>query len=159
MELRIGQGVDFHRFEAGRRLVLGGVEFHEPYGLIGHSDADVVLHAIADAILGAAGLGDIGIHFPDTDQKWLDADSRLILKEVAGRAAEKGLRPVNVDVTIIAQQPRIAPRRPEMEDTIADLLSITRDRVNVKATTTEAMGALGRKEGIASIAVVLMASP
>ncbi len=155
-DIRIGQGIDFHRFEAGRRLVLGGVEFHEPYGLAGHSDADVVLHAVADAVLGAVGLGDIGYHFPDTDSRWKDADSRNLLAEVAALAEEEGWKVGNVDLTIIGQQPRIAVRRGEMIHSISEILKISPVKVNVKGTTTETMGALGREEGLACFAIVLM---
>ncbi len=158
-DFRIGQGIDFHRFEAGRRLVLGGVEFHEPYGLAGHSDADVVLHAVADAVLGAAGLGDIGLHFPDSDPHWKGANSRKLLREVTALAEEKGWQVGNADVTVIGQQPKVAVRRGEMQHSIAEILGITPDRVNVKATTTEAMGALGREEGLAAFAIVMMVHP
>ena len=153
---RIGQGIDFHRFEPGRRLILGGVEFHEPYGLAGHSDADVVLHAVADAILGAVGLGDIGLHFPDSDIRWKDADSRKLLAEVVALAREEGWQVGNADITVIGQQPKIAVRRGEMQHSIAEILNILPNQVNVKATTTEAMGALGREEGLAAFAIVLM---
>jgi 2-C-methyl-D-erythritol 2,4-cyclodiphosphate synthase len=155
-DFRIGQGIDFHRFQPGRRMVLGGIEFHEPYGLAGHSDADVVLHSVADAVLGAVGLGDIGMHFPDSDPRWKDADSRKLLAEVVALAAESGWVVGNTDVTVIGQLPRIAVRRGEMQHSIAEILEITPDRVNVKATTTEAMGALGREEGLASFAIVIM---
>ncbi|NOZ12265.1 MAG: 2-C-methyl-D-erythritol 2,4-cyclodiphosphate synthase [Acidobacteria bacterium] len=155
-DIRIGQGIDFHRFEPGRRLVLGGVEFHEPYGLSGHSDADVVLHAVADAVLGAAGLGDIGQHFPDTDSRWKDADSRKLLAEAVALAEEAGWKVGNADITVIGQQPKIAVRRGEMQHSIAEILKVTPNRINVKATTTEAMGALGREEGLAAFAIVLM---
>lgn len=153
---RIGQGIDFHRFEPGRPLMLGGVEFNEPYGLAGHSDADVVLHAVADAVLGAVGLGDIGQHFPDSDSRWENADSRKLLMQVVALAAETGWQVENTDVTVIGQQPRIAVHRGEMQHSIADILGILPDRVNVKATTTEAMGALGREEGLGAFAIVLM---
>ncbi len=153
---RIGQGIDFHRFEAGRRLVLGGIEFHEPYGLAGHSDADVVLHAVADGVLGAVGLGDIGRHFPDSDSRWKDADSRKLLSQAVALAVESGWRVENVDITVIGQRPKIAVRRGEMQHAIAEVLGVAPDCVNVKATTTEAMGALGRDEGLAAFAIVLM---
>ncbi len=155
-DFRIGQGIDFHRFEPGRHLVLGGIEFNEPYGLAGHSDADVVLHAVMDAVLGAVGLGDIGLHFPDNDSRWENADSRKLLMQVVALAAETGWQVGNADITVIGQQPKIAVRRGEMQHSIAELLKITPDRVNVKATTTEAMGALGREEGLATFAIVLM---
>ncbi|RLE17599.1 MAG: 2-C-methyl-D-erythritol 2,4-cyclodiphosphate synthase [Acidobacteria bacterium] len=155
-DFRIGQGIDFHRFEPGRRLVLGGVEFNEPYGLTGHSDADVVLHAVADAVLGAVGLGDIGMHFPDTDSRWKNADSRELLREVVALASEEGWKVGNADVTVIGQQPKIAVHRGEMEHSIADILGVSPGNVNVKATTTEAMGFLGREEGLATLAIVMM---
>ncbi|NOY24171.1 MAG: 2-C-methyl-D-erythritol 2,4-cyclodiphosphate synthase [Acidobacteria bacterium] len=155
-DFRIGQGIDFHRFQPGRCLVLGGVEFHEPYGLAGHSDADVVLHAVADAVLGAVGLGDIGLHFPDSDPRWKGADSRKLLAEIVALAAEKGWQVGNADITVIGQQPKIAVHRGEIQHSIAEILGITPDRVNVKATTTEAMGALGREEGLATFAIVMM---
>ena len=155
-DFRIGQGVDFHRFEPGRHLVLGGIEFNEPYGLAGHSDADVVLHAVSDAVLGAVGLGDIGLHFPDKDSRWKNADSRKLLMQVVALAAEKGWQVGNADVTVIGQQPKIAVRRGEMQHSIANILGIPPDQVNVKATTTEVMGALGRREGLAALAIILM---
>jgi 2-C-methyl-D-erythritol 2,4-cyclodiphosphate synthase len=153
--MRVGIGYDIHRFEPGRRLVVGGVEFESPMGLAGHSDADAALHAIADAILGAAALGDIGDVFPPTDMRWKDADSGVLLREVAGRLPQ-GWALANVDLCIIAEHPQIAPRRTEMRQRIAELLVLDVNRVSVKATTHERLGALGRTEGLAAIAVVLV---
>jgi 2-C-methyl-D-erythritol 4-phosphate cytidylyltransferase/2-C-methyl-D-erythritol 2,4-cyclodiphosphate synthase len=151
-----GVGYDTHRFAAGRRLVLGGIE-HEGEGLLGHSDADVCAHAIGDAILGAAGLGDLGRHFPDTDPKWKGVSSLLLLREIAARAAEAGWRVGNADVTLAAKRPKIAPRAEEMRARLAEALGVAPAQVNVKATTGEGMGFVGRGEGIAAHAVVLLA--
>lgn len=153
---RIGQGIDFHAFQAGRRLVLGGVEIPHDKGLVGHSDADAAIHALCDAALGALGLGDIGTHFPDSDPRWKDADSRVFLREVARMVGEKGWAVGNADLTLLAQRPRLAPYVPEMRRTMAEDLGIDLDRIAVKATTTERLGALGREEGIAAWAVVLL---
>ncbi|AKU90731.1 2-C-methyl-D-erythritol 4-phosphate cytidylyltransferase [Vulgatibacter incomptus] len=153
----VGFGFDVHAFEEGRRCVLGGVEFPGETGLAGHSDADAALHAIMDAILGAAGLGDIGQHFPDTDARFRGADSGVLLQEVAARAKAAGFRVQNVDLTIAAARPRIGPRREEMRAKIASILGIPEARVNVKATTTEGLGFVGRSEGIAAQAVALLA--
>ncbi len=153
---RIGQGFDVHRLVAGRRLVIGGVEIAHDRGLLGHSDADVLLHAICDALLGAAGLGDIGRHFPDTDPRYKDVDSRELLRRVAGLVRESGLVPGNVDATIVAEAPRMAPHIPAMAANIAADLGIDDTRVNVKATTTEGLGFAGRGEGIAAQAVCVV---
>jgi 2-C-methyl-D-erythritol 2,4-cyclodiphosphate synthase len=153
--MRIGQGYDIHRFETGRLLVLCGVEFPDETGLLGHSDADVVLHAVCDAILGAAALGDIGDHFPPDDERWRDVDSADLLRRVVG-LADKWFTIANVDVTIVAERPRIAPRRTEMRQRLAELLQLSLDRVSVKATTNEGLGAIGRAEGISALAVVLL---
>ncbi|HEX9049183.1 MAG TPA: 2-C-methyl-D-erythritol 2,4-cyclodiphosphate synthase, partial [Anaeromyxobacter sp.] len=150
-----GVGYDTHRFAAGRRLVLGGVEF-EGDGLLGHSDADVCAHAIGDAILGAAGLGDLGRHFPDTDPRWKDVSSLALLREIARQAAERGWRVGNCDVTLAARRPKIAPRAEEMRARLAEALGVGPARVNVKATTGEGMGFVGREEGIAAHAVALL---
>jgi len=155
--LRVGQGFDVHAFVPDRRLVLGGVEFPGERGLAGHSDADVLLHAIADALLGAAALGDIGSHFPDTEEAWRGADSWDLLREVAVRVRAAGFRPVNVDATVICERPRIRPRVDAMRARIADALCLPRDAVNVKGTTTEGLGFPGRGEGIAAQAVALLA--
>lgn len=154
--MKVGQGFDVHPLVAGRRLVLGGVEIAFEKGLQGHSDADVLLHAICDALLGAAGLGDIGQHYPDSDPAFRGADSRALLREVAAKLKALKLRIVNVDATVIAQAPRIAPYRARMVANIASDLAIAPAAVNVKATTTEQLGFLGRMEGIAAQAVVLI---
>jgi len=153
---RIGNGFDVHALVAGRRLVLGGVVVPFDRGLAGHSDADVVLHAICDAILGAIGAGDIGRHFPDTDAAYKDADSRVLLREVWRRAVAGGFALGNVDVTIIAQAPKVAPYVAQMAANIAADLDATISQVNVKATTTEALGFTGRGEGIAALATALL---
>jgi 2-C-methyl-D-erythritol 2,4-cyclodiphosphate synthase len=154
--MRIGQGFDVHALVAGRKLVIGGV--HIPYakGLSGHSDADVLLHAICDALLGAAGLGDIGRHFPDTDARYSDIDSRRLLRDVAGKLKSLHLKVVNVDATIIAQAPRMAPHIARMIGNIAEDLGVAPAAINVKATTTEELGFIGREEGIAAQAVALL---
>jgi len=154
--LRIGQGFDVHALVAGRRLVLGGVVIPFDRGLEGHSDADVLLHAVIDALLGAAALGDIGRHFPDTDARYRDADSRALLRAVRAKLAQARLRACNVDATVIAQAPRLAPHVDAMVANIAADLGLARDRVNVKATTTEKLGFTGRGEGIAAMAVALI---
>lgn len=155
--MRIGQGFDVHALVAGRKLIMGGV--HVPYdrGLEGHSDADVLLHAICDALLGAAALGDIGKHFPDTDPGYKDADSRVLLRAVGRKVAEAGYTIGNIDATIIAQAPRMAPHIPKMLLNILADLDMKPGSVNVKATTTERLGFTGRGEGIAAQAVVLLA--
>jgi len=152
--MRIGQGLDVHAFAAGRKLVIGGVEIPHHKGLAGHSDADVLLHAICDALLGAAALGDIGRHFPDSDSRYQGADSRELVRAV--RQMIKAHRIVNVDATIIAQAPRMAPHIPAMTRNIAADLEVAPQAVNVKATTTESLGFTGRGEGIAAQAVVLI---
>ncbi len=154
--MRVGQGFDVHALVPGRKLVIGGVEIAHDKGLLGHSDADVLLHAICDALLGAAALGDIGRHFPDTDARYRGIDSRELLRHVARLLAERGHRVGNVDATIVAQAPRMAPHIPRMMANIAADLGITGDRVNVKATTTEELGFTGRGEGIAAQAICLV---
>ena len=154
--MRIGQGFDVHQLVAGRKLVIGGVEIPHSKGLLGHSDADVLLHAICDALLGAVALGDIGRHFADTDAKFKDIDSRILLREVAHLVREQGFRVGNVDATIIAQEPKMAPHILQMVANIAADLRMERSAVNVKATTTENLGFSGRAEGIAAQAVVLL---
>ncbi len=151
----LGVGYDTHRFSPGRRLVLGGVEF-DGDGLLGHSDADVCAHAIGDSILGAAGLGDLGSHFPDTDPRWKGISSLVLLREIARKAAERGWRVGNCDVTLAARRPKIAPRAEEMRSRLAEALGIAPAQVNVKATTGEGMGFVGREEGIAAHAVALL---
>ena len=155
--LRIGQGFDVHPLVAGRRLVIGGVEIAHDKGLLGHSDADVLLHAISDALLGAAALGDIGRHFPDSDPRYKGIDSRELLRRVAGLVRETGFVPVNVDATIIAEAPRMASHVPAMVANIAADLGIDEGCVNVKATTTEKLGFTGRGEEIAAQAACLLA--
>ncbi len=154
--MRVGQGFDVHALVAGRKLILGGVTIPHDKGLAGHSDADVLLHAIADALLGAAALGDIGRHFPDTDARYRGADSRALLREVLQKVRTAGCRVVNVDATIIAQAPRMAPHVAKMTANIAEDLGIAPGAVNVKATTTERLGLTGRGEGIAAMAVALL---
>lgn len=153
MVVRTGFGFDVHPFAEGRRLVLGGIEIAHPRGLAGHSDADVLCHAIADAILGAAALGDIGHHFPPDDPRWKDADSREVLRVVATRLREAGWELVNVDATVLAEAPRIAPHAEAMRSEIAGALSVDPGEVGVKATTMEGLGFVGRREGIAALAV------
>ena len=154
--MRIGQGFDVHALVAGRRLVIGGVAIPYDKGLEGHSDADVLLHAVCDALLGAAGLGDIGRHFPDTDAAYKDADSRVLLRQVRKLVGGAGLRLVNLDATVIAQAPRLAPHIPRMVENLAADLGVPPTAVNVKATTTERLGFTGRGEGIAAQAIVLL---
>jgi 2-C-methyl-D-erythritol 2,4-cyclodiphosphate synthase len=154
--MRIGQGFDVHALVPGRKLVIGGVEIPYARGLQGHSDADVLLHAICDALLGAAGLGDIGQHFPDSDPAYAGVDSRKILRETAKKVRERELRVVNIDATIIAQEPRMAPHIPRMIGNIAADLEVAPAAINVKATTTEGLGFLGRAEGIGAQAVALL---
>ena len=154
--MRIGHGYDVHRLVEGRKLILGGVDIPYEKGLLGHSDADVLLHAISDAILGAIGEGDIGRHFPDTDLRYKGADSLKLLAHVMKLAEDKGFRLGNLDATIVAQRPKLAPHIPLMRQNIAGVLSAEIDRVNVKATTTEELGFAGRGEGIAAYAVALM---
>jgi len=154
--MRIGQGFDVHQLVPGRRLVIGGVDIPHDKGLLGHSDADVLLHAICDALLGAAALGDIGKHFPDSDAKYKGIDSRELLRHVAQLLKDRGRRVVNIDATIIAEAPRMATHIPSMVANIADDLAIEPHYVNVKATTTEKLGFTGRGEGIAAQAICLV---
>ena len=154
--MRIGHGYDVHRLVEGRDLILGGVKIDWELGLLGHSDADVLLHAVSDALLGAAGLGDIGKHFPDTDPKYKGADSLELLRIVAERVREKGYRVSNIDVTMIAQKPKLRPHIPQMEENIAAAVGIAPDRVNVKATTEEKLGFTGTLEGMSCHAVCLL---
>lgn len=156
-DIRIGNGFDVHRLVEGRRCIICGVDIPHNLGLLGHSDADVALHALSDALLGAAALGDIGKHFPDTDERWRGADSRMLLRQVVSILAESGFSPVNVDLTIIAQQPKMLPHIPQMRANVASDLGIDIDRVSVKATTTEKLGFTGRGEGIAAQATALIA--
>lgn len=154
--MRVGQGFDIHRFDPKRPLVLGGVPIPGSPGLLGHSDADCALHALADALLGAAAMGDIGQHFPDSDPRWKGADSARIVERVVGMLQGAGFRISNVDLTILAERPRIAPHRDAMRARIGALLGIPPERVGLKAGTLEGMGALGRAEGIACQAVCLV---
>ncbi len=156
-DIRVGHGFDVHAFAENRRLIVGGVDIPYERGLAGHSDADVLLHAICDALLGAAGLGDIGRHFPDTDMAFAGIDSRILLRRVSEQLRERGWRVGNVDATLIAQAPKMAPHIARMTAHIADDLGVALDRVNVKATTTEKLGFTGRGEGIAAEAVCLIA--
>jgi len=159
---RVGQGFDVHRFAApedGRPLMLMGCAIPHDRGLAGHSDADVMLHALMDALLGAAGLGDIGQHFPDTDATYKGADSAVLLTRVMGDLAERGWQVVNADVCLIGERPKIGPHRQQMGERVAQLLGLPRDAVNVKATTTEKLGFTGRGEGLAAQAVVLIQRP
>jgi 2-C-methyl-D-erythritol 2,4-cyclodiphosphate synthase len=148
-----GIGYDSHRLEKGRRLVLGGVEIEHEEGLAGHSDADVLAHAVTDALLGGAALGDIGEHFPDTDERWRDADSMALLAHVAALVAEQGLRIANVDCTLVIERPRLARHREAIRESLARALGLPRERVNVKLTTGEGIGFVGRGEGVAALAV------
>jgi 2-C-methyl-D-erythritol 2,4-cyclodiphosphate synthase len=154
--MRIGQGFDVHALVAGRKLIIGGVEIPFARGLEGHSDADVLLHAICDALLGAAGLGDIGMHFPDSDPHYGGIDSRKLLRAVSTELKKMKLKVVNVDATIIAQEPRMAPHVPRMIGNIAEDLGVKPAAINIKATTTEGLGFVGRVEGIAAQAVALI---
>jgi len=154
--MRIGQGFDVHQLVAGRKLIIGGVDIPYDKGLLGHSDADVLLHAICDALLGAAALGDIGRHFADTDAQYKNIDSRILLREVARMVTNEGFRIGNVDATIIAQAPKMAPHIPHMVENIAADLGVAMNVINVKATTTEKLGYTGRGEGIAAQAVTLL---
>ncbi|MEO5335039.1 MAG: 2-C-methyl-D-erythritol 2,4-cyclodiphosphate synthase [Magnetococcus sp. YQC-5] len=156
MNMRVGQGFDVHRFTKDRPLILGGVPIPHDLGLLGHSDADVLLHAIMDALLGAAGLGDIGHHFPDTDARYQGADSRELLQSVQKSLLARGYSVINLDATVICETPRLAPYITEMVRTIATILDMAQEQVNVKATTTEQLGFTGRREGIAAQAIVLL---
>ncbi|MDY4508945.1 MAG: 2-C-methyl-D-erythritol 2,4-cyclodiphosphate synthase [Candidatus Faecousia sp.] len=154
--MRIGHGYDVHKLVEGRDLILGGVKIDYEKGLLGHSDADVLLHAVSDALLGAAGLGDIGRHFPDTDPQYKGADSLMLLREVYRKISEKGFRVGNIDVTMIAQKPKLKDFIPQMQENIAAAVGVAPDRVNVKATTEEKLGFTGSGEGMACHAVCLL---
>jgi len=155
--MRIGQGFDAHALASGRKLIIGGVHVPHEKGLAGHSDADVLIHAVCDALLGGAGLGDIGQHFPDSDARYKDIDSRKLLREVARLLQGRGLKVVNVDATVIAQAPRLAPHVAAMQANLASDLGVAADAVNIKAKTTEKLGFVGRGEGVAAEAVALLA--
>lgn len=156
MNIRIGNGYDIHRLVADRALILGGVKISHELGLLGHSDADVLTHAIMDAMLGALSLGDIGHYFPPTDEKWAGADSLMLLAQVDQLIQEKGWRIGNIDSVIVAERPKLKPHIPAMRDRLAEVLSIKPDQVGIKATTNEKLGPVGREEGIAAHAVVLL---
>jgi 2-C-methyl-D-erythritol 2,4-cyclodiphosphate synthase len=156
--MRIGSGFDVHAFGPGDSVVLGGVRIPHTRGVVAHSDGDVVLHALCDAMLGAAGLGDIGIHFPDNDPVWKGANSRRFVEAVLGMLQVRTLRVVNVDITLLAQAPRVSAHRIEIRRSIAQMLAVTENQVNIKATTTEHLGFIGREEGLAAQAVVLLES-
>lgn len=159
MDIRIGQGVDIHRFAEGRRCVLGGVEIPHSVGLLGHSDADVLIHALMDAILGASGQRDIGYLFPDTDSAFKDADSCVLLKRVWDLATKEGWTLNNADISLLAEAPRIKPYVTQMQTRIAEVLGCDSARITIKATTTEKLGFVGREEGIVAMAVVLLSRP
>ena len=154
--IRIGNGYDVHRLIEGRKLILGGVDVPHSLGLDGHSDADVLVHALCDALLGALGAGDIGAYFPDADPKWKGISSLLLLKEVMRMCREKGFELANADSVIVAQKPKLAPHLAEMIKNIASTMDVETDRINIKATTTEKLGFAGREEGIAAYAVALL---
>ena len=154
--MRIGQGFDVHQLVVGRRLVLGGIEIPFERGLEGHSDGDALLHAVTDAILGAIGAGDLGQHFPSSDERWRGAASGALLEQVVSMMIEAGFSIGNVDATIVAQAPRLAPHQKAMRENLAGLLGVSPSRVNLKITSTDALGAIGRGEGIAGMAVVLL---
>ena len=154
--IRVGQGVDIHPFDMARPLVLGGVRISETGGLSGHSDADAVLHAVTDAILGATGSGDIGQYFPSNDERWRNAESSRFVREAKSILAERSYEIENIDITVIAEKPRIAPHREAIAASIAKMLDLPRGHVNVKATTTDHLGFIGRGEGICAMAVVLL---
>lgn len=154
--MRIGHGYDVHKLVEGRKLILGGVEIPHTMGLLGHSDADVLTHAIMDALLGAAGLGDIGKHFPDTDGSYKDIDSQILLKRVCQLLQDKKFTVVNFDATVIAQKPRVGPFIPQMVQTLAENMEIDPARINIKATTEEHLGFTGREEGISAHCVCLL---
>ncbi len=156
MNIRVGFGYDVHKLVEGRELWLGGIKLEHPTGALGHSDADVLIHAICDALLGAAALGDIGIYFPDTDPEFEAIDSKILLKKVIELLLDKGYHPVNIDATLALQKPVIAPYIPAMRATLAQVMGLTSDDISVKATTTERLGFEGREEGVSAYAVVLI---
>ena len=156
MRIKVGMGYDVHQFAQGRQLWLGGIQIPHSCALLGHSDADVLIHAICDALLGAAGLRDIGYHFPDTADEFAGIDSKILLARVVASLEERGWRVGNIDATVCAQAPKLNPHIPDMQKTLADVLQIAPADVNIKATTTEHLGFVGRKEGIAAYAVALI---
>jgi len=155
-EYRVGLGIDFHRFAPDRPLIIGGVRIPHDRGLVGHSDADVLVHALCDALLGAAGLGDIGTHFPDSDERYRGISSLKLLGQVIELLSRHGYRVVNVDATIIAQVPLLAPHFPAVQKVLAPILRLPNERISLKATTSEEMGALGRREGIGAMSICLI---
>lgn len=156
MNIRVGMGYDVHRFVEGRELWLGGIRIDHPFGLLGHSDADVVIHALCDAMLGAANMRDIGYHFPDTAGEYAGIDSKILLRKTVSLLASKGYRVGNADITVCAQHPKLNPHIPSMQAVLADCMETDADNVSIKATTTEKLGFVGREEGIAAYAVVLI---
>lgn len=156
--MRIGTGFDVHAFGPGDSVILGGVRIPHSRGVVAHSDGDVVLHALCDALLGAAGLGDIGMHFPDSDPMWKGANSRRFVEAVLGMLQVRKLKLVNVDITLLAQAPKVSPHRIEIRRSLAQMLAVAENQVNIKATTTEHLGFVGREEGLAAQAVVLLES-
>lgn len=156
MKIRVGMGYDVHQLVSGRDLWLGGIKIAHTFGLLGHSDADVLIHAICDALLGAAHLRDIGFHFPDTDAKFKNADSKELLRSVVALIGERGYRVGNVDATVCAQRPKLNPHIPRMQQCLAEIMGIEEDDVSIKATTTEMLGFTGREEGISAYAVALI---
>jgi 2-C-methyl-D-erythritol 2,4-cyclodiphosphate synthase len=156
MSFRIGTGVDYHQLEEGRKFMLGGIHIPHHSGAKGHSDADVLLHAICDALLGSLSLGDIGTHFPDTDQRYKNIDSKILLKETAALIQKSGYKVVNIDSTLCLQEPKIKPFVQQMQEAIAQILGISVSDISIKATTTEGMGFVGRKEGVVAYATVLV---
>jgi 2-C-methyl-D-erythritol 2,4-cyclodiphosphate synthase len=157
--IRTGIGYDSHRMAAGRPLVIGGVELAHERGLEGHSDADVLAHAVIDALLGAAGLGDIGEHFPDTEDAWRGADSMQLLQSIVAMVIARGLEIVNVDCTVVMEAPKLGPRRAEIRERLAEALGLQSERVNVKASSGEGIGFVGRGEGVAALAIASLAGP
>ncbi len=156
MKIKVGFGYDVHQLVEGRDLWLGGIHIEHSKGLMGHSDADVLIHAICDALLGAANMRDIGFHFPDKDEQYHNIDSKILLRETIKLIADKGFRVGNIDATICAEEPKLNPYIPQMQHTLADVMNIAPDDVSIKATTTEKLGFTGRKEGISAYAVVLL---
>ena len=156
MNIRVGMGYDVHRFAEGRELWLGGIRIDHPFGVLGHSDADVVIHALCDAMLGAANMRDIGYHFPDTAGEYAGIDSKILLRKTVSLLASKGYRLGNPDITVCAQHPKLNPHIPSMQAVLADCMETDADNVSIKATTTEKLGFVGREEGIAAYAVVLI---
>ncbi|MDR2679731.1 MAG: 2-C-methyl-D-erythritol 2,4-cyclodiphosphate synthase [Tannerella sp.] len=154
--MRIGFGYDVHALSEGRELWIGGIRIDHPYGLVGHSDADVLIHAVCDALLGAANLRDIGYHFPDTSETYEHIDSKILLRETVYLLRKAGYEPGNIDATVAAEQPRLSPYIPEMQKTMAEVMNIPVNDISIKATTTEKLGFTGRREGIAAYAVVLI---